>query len=77
MGFWGTAFGLGEDAPGSTAVLNNAAEDETLQKGAVAVMRGLDNIPAIIASSFVEMDAKQEQVLTTINIKAFPNANVI
>ncbi len=37
--------------------LNNAAEDPHLPDGAVAVMRGLDNIPQILQSSFVEMDA--------------------
>lgn len=41
------------------------------------MMRGLDNIPQILQSTFVEMDAHQEEVLTNINIKSFPNANVI
>jgi len=38
--------------------LNNAAEDEHLQNGAVAVMKGLDNLPMIMQSSFIEMDAR-------------------
>jgi len=58
-------------------LLNNAAEDEQLQRGAVAVMRGLNTIPDIAAGSFDEMDKELEEVLTSINIKSFPNPNVI
>ena len=40
-------------------------------------MRGLNSIPDIVHGSFFEMDPLQEEVLTTINIKSFPNPNVI
>lgn len=38
--------------------LGNAAEDEHLQDGAVAVMKGLDNLPQILQNAFVEMDQR-------------------
>jgi hypothetical protein len=44
-------------SPFGLITLNNAAEDEQLQRGAVAVMKGLNTIPDIGASSFLEMDA--------------------
>ena len=37
-------------------VLDNAADDEHLQNGAVAVMRGLESLPAIHQESFIQMD---------------------
>lgn len=40
-------------------------------------MRGLENIPQILTKSYAQMDFHQKDVLQNINIKNFPNTNVI